>query len=252
MEFTNEELVQMLQAGNTDALGPLWEQVHRLAYQCAFRFFNRQRAACASSGVELEDVQQESFFAVLDTARAFDPAKGWKFTSWLQYPMKNRFNALIGFRGHTAPRPLDSALSLDEPISEEDEGITLADALGDPAAADAFENAEQATYNDELHIAMQEALDTLESFQRDTITARYYDGMTPIQAATALQITAQDVRRTEKQAMQRLRSGRAFSLLSPFTVDYDRAYSGTGFQIWKNCGSIEERLIEHDEVKPSA
>ena len=59
--LSNEELAIQVKAGDRLAIAQLWKQVQCLTYWHALRFFNAHRAACASSGVEIEDVQQNPF-----------------------------------------------------------------------------------------------------------------------------------------------------------------------------------------------
>lgn len=247
---SNEELAVQLQQGDMDALSPLWEQISGLCYKLAFRFFDYQRSACASAGVALEDVQQESFFAVLDAARAYDPDKGWKFSTYLHYPLQNRFNALIGYRWNAPPKPLNSADSLDKLLNDADEGGgTRGDMIPDPAAEAAFDGAELAEYERQLQTAVQEALALLPPLERDTVHLHYMKGLTLREAGQRLGISFNCVRRLDKNATKHLRSGQAFTLLKSFAVDYGRAYNGTGFGAWEWKGSIEERLTERGERK---
>ncbi|WP_050696552.1 sigma-70 family RNA polymerase sigma factor [Anaeromassilibacillus senegalensis] len=152
----------MAQSGDQAAAAQLWEQVKRLVFLFAFKFFHAQRPACASCGVEIEDVQQEAFLAVIDAVEDFSPAKGYKFNSYLRFHAKNRFNALIGYRGNRAPRPLDRSASLDEAVAGEDDDLSLLELVEDPTAAGAFEDAEEREYTRQLYTALQQAMDMLD------------------------------------------------------------------------------------------
>lgn len=68
--MTNEQLTLDIQNGNRAALPQLWEAVRPLLFSLAWRFYTRQgKDRCAQRGVALEDLQQESFFALWDAAR---------------------------------------------------------------------------------------------------------------------------------------------------------------------------------------
>lgn len=243
---TNEELALRVKAGDSEAVAALWEQTKKLAYQFANRFYNRSTASCASAGVTLEDVKQESFFAVLAAAQAFDETKGFKFTSFMNFHAKNHFNALIGIRGNTAKRPLNSAGSLDELIPG-GEDITIADTIPDENAAQAFEDAEHEMYQQQLHSTMEQALGALDEQQEETIRSRYYQGMTFEAIAQQDGTNRERVRQLVAKGLRNLRKPSCSQLLRPFLVDYDRAYTGTGFTSWKDRGSVEERLVERAE-----
>lgn len=247
---SNEELAVLVQQGDSTAIETLWEAVKKLCYKIAFCFFDYQRAACASAGVALEDVQQESFFAVLDAAKAFDSDKGWKFSTYLRYPLQNRFNALIGYRWNAQPKPLNNADSLDKLLNDSDEGGgTRGDMILDPAAEAAFDDAELVEYERQLQVAVQEALALLPPLERDTVHLHYMKGLTLREAGQRLGVSFGCVRRLDKNATKHLRSGQAFTLLKSFAVDYGRAYNGTGFGAWEWKGSVEERLTEQGERK---
>lgn len=243
---TNEELALRIKAGDSEAVAALWEQTKKLAYQFAFRFYNRSMASCAASGITLEDVQQESFFVVLDAVQAFDETKGFKFTSFISFHAKKRFNALIGIRGNTAKRPLNCAESLDELIPG-GEDITVMDTIPDENAAQAFEDVEQEIYQQQLHGAMEHALGTLDEQQELTIRSRYYQDMTLEAIAQQDGTTREQVRQLVAKGLRGLRKPKCSALLRPFFADYDKAYQGTGFHSWKNKGSVEERLVERAE-----
>lgn len=243
---TNEELALRVKAGDNEAVAALWEQTKKLAYQFANRFYIRSMASCASAGVTLEDVKQEGFLVVLDAARAFDEAKGFKFTSYISFHAKNRFNALIGIRGGAGKKLLNCADSLDELIPGA-EDITIADSIPDENASQAFEDAEQEMYRRQLHGAMEQALGTLDEQQEQTIRNRYYRDMTFEAIAQQDGTNRECVRQTLAKGLRGLRKPSCSRLLRPFVVEYGKAYQGTGFTSWKDRGSVQERLIERAE-----
>lgn len=245
--LSNEELAILAQSGSRHATGQLWEQTKRLVF--AFKFFHTQRSACSSCGVEIEDVQQEAFLAVMDAVNDFNEAKGYKFNSYLHFHAKNRFNALIGRRGNRAPRPLNNAKSLDEAVAGEDNDLFLLDLVEDPEAAGAFEDAEEREYTRELHNALQKALDTLETQQAEVLRARYYNGLTFKECAQREGVAPERVRQIESKALRNMRGGERLRLLRSFrdAIIITRAYSGTGFNTWSHWGSCEERLVEYIE-----
>lgn len=254
--LSNEELAIQVKAGDPVAIAQLWERVQRLAYWHALRFFNAQRAACASSGVEIEDVQQESFFALLDAVKAFDAEKGYRFTTYLRLHARNRFNSLIGCRGNTPPRPLDKAGSLDEPIAGENDDLALLDLVVDPAASTAFDAAEDREYTRQLHAALSKALALLDDQQEQILRARYFGGLTLKDCAQRAGVTPERIRQVENKALRNMRCGARLRLLCSFRAEIinAKAYKETGFQAWKRRGSREESLLEYleDRSAPSS
>ena len=246
--LTNEQLALACQAGDKQAIAQLWEQTKAFIFRWCYHYYQRGRDRCAACGVELADLQQEGFLALLDAVQAFQIEKEYKFISWLKFPLKNRCSALLGTRGNTAPRLLNQCGSLDEAIGE-DEDTSRLDMIADPNAGEGFESVEDREYNRQLHEALQEAMDTLQEKHRDILQWRYYDGLTLQQCGERMQCSPEYTRQLNRQALTRMRSGQPLRILRRFLGETSQAYTGTGFQAWKNGGSVQERIAERVERK---
>lgn len=154
-----------------------------------------------------------------------------------------------GRRVRVSAEPLDSAQSLDEPVPWDDAGeVTRADVTPDPAAAQAFEDAEHDSYRQELRAVLDKALSLLPDRQRDVIARRFYEGLTLRQAAELDGVTQERIRQMEDKALRTLRQNQ--ELRRFYGEDLlSRAYQGTGFGAWKSSGSVQERLVERQEEK---
>lgn len=97
--MTNEELALRIQTGERELAGELWAQVERLLGMIVTRYMTRLGDLAAAAGVEREDLEQEAYFAMLGAVKAYDPAKGYAFNSYLAFQCRNRFFALLGLRG---------------------------------------------------------------------------------------------------------------------------------------------------------
>ena len=80
-EAAAEALALLAQQGDKEAAGLLWEKVYKLYYMKAAKIYQKRREQFIRCGVELEDIQQECFLAFQASLRAFDPARGYKFTA---------------------------------------------------------------------------------------------------------------------------------------------------------------------------
>ena len=136
--MSNEELAAAIQSGERDKLMELWGQVRRLVHDMAYE---RLRATNGAGGVTLDDLMQAGFLGFLEAVRAYDPSAGFRFTSYLTYPVKTAFSEAEGRRSEKQKRdPIFSAVSIDAPLDEgEGEPLTLADVIPDPRAAEALE-----------------------------------------------------------------------------------------------------------------
>lgn len=250
--MTNEELAKQIQGGNKQLIPDLWDSVSRLMFKLSYAYYNKNLGRCTFSGVTLEDLQQESFCAFMSAVKSFNPDKGFKFTTYIKNHVANHFNALTGVRGHKDP--INEAISLDAPLTVENESITLCDTLADQNAADNYDDIEKQIYHRELHEAMEKSLNTLDEQQRLVIREYWYKDKTYSAIGTEMGKTRDAVRCIEAKAMRDLRKPRSAKYLKSFADDIVRTLScsGTGLTAFKyNGASIEERIIERLEFQPA-
>ena len=256
----NNMLAQLARQGNSAALAQLWEINRPVIRTMFWRWYSRNQSVAESAGVTLEDLDQESYFAVKEAAEYHNPEKG-AFLTALQYFVQHRIQKAIlqgrgryvvtedGRRVRVSAEPLDSTQSLDEPVPWDDDGeVTRADVTPDPAAAQAFEDAEQNSYRQELRAVLDKALSLLPDRQRDVIARRFYEGLTLRQAAKLDGVTQERTRQMEDKALRALRQNQ--ELRRFYGEDLlSRAYQGTGFGAWKSGGSVQERIVERQEER---
>lgn len=254
----NTMLAQLARQGNRAALAQLWEINRPVIRTMFWRWYSRNQSVAESAGVTLEDFDQEGYFAVKEAAEYHNPEKG-TFLTALQYFVQHRIQKATlqgrgryvvtedGRRVRVSAEPLDRAQSLDEPVPWDDDGeVTRADVTPDPAAAQAFEDAEHDSYRQELRAVLDKALSLLPDRQRNVIAWRFYEGLTLQQAAALDGVTKERIRAIEDAALRALRQNQ--ELRRFYGEDLlSRAYQGTGFGAWKSGGSVQERLVERQE-----
>lgn len=258
----NTMLAQLARQGNSAALAQLWEINRPVIRTMFWRWYSRNQSVAESAGVTLEDLDQESYFAVKEAAEYHNPEKG-AFLTALQYFVQHRIQKAIlqgrgryvvtedGRRVRISAEPMNEAQSLDEPLpgdGSREDSRTRADVLPDPAATQAFEDAEQNSYRQELRAVLDKALSLLPDRQRDVIARRFYEGLTLRQAAELDGVTQERIRQMEDKALRALRQNQ--ELRRFYGEDLlSRAYQGTGFGAWKSGGSVQERLVERQEER---
>lgn len=162
--MNNEELAAMAQAGDREALLKLWTQVRRMVYQQAMRW-------AGVGGTTLEDLEQAGFIAVLRAVDSYDPSRGTKFSTHLFLRLRAELSAATGWSSKTARLdPLQNAVSLDAPLTDE-EDATLADFIPDPAAAAEMGNAE-------VRIGVAAILAELPEDQQRAVRGKYWHDLT--------------------------------------------------------------------------
>lgn len=72
---TNAALAALAAAGNSFALGQLWEINKGLLHRWFWQWYSKNKAVADEHGLTLEDFDQEGFFAVQAAAKAYEPRK---------------------------------------------------------------------------------------------------------------------------------------------------------------------------------
>lgn len=240
--MTNEQLTLDIQDGNRAALTELWGAVRPLLFSLAWKFYTRQgKERCSSHGVTLEDLQQETFFALCDAVQAYKPEKGYQLTTYLHYATENRFKACMGIQGKADA--LNHADRLERPLPGEEER-QQGDTIPDEQAQAALEAVDDASQQEQFQAVLGEALEALPAPQGDVLRLRFACRKTRPETAQALGISPQEVRKEEQRALQLLRGKPAVLALRTDFLE-GAAYHGTGWFSWYyEQGSVEERLVE--------
>lgn len=170
--MTTDEIAAAVQAGQADIL-ELWDAVRYFAKKQAGRWL---RSWDGRGGVVLDDLLQVSFLALLDALGSWKP-DGGSFIGRYAMRLKTAFAAVYGQRTEKQRRdPLQSAISLETPLEDSNEELTVADTVPDPAAELAFDEVSEADMAQRLHNALEKALDALPEPQKTAIVQRYYMG----------------------------------------------------------------------------
>ena len=242
---SNEDLALQYQSGDKTALNALYEQNRGILSSLTYGYYTRFREICTRRGISLEDLTQESIFALQSAAKDFKPEKGFKFVTYIHRHIQNQLNNATGQRTRTGRlEPLFRATSLNRLVGEDD-SMELGDNIPDPAAQYDLDCVEDNIMRVQLSQATEAALSCLDERQREVIHCRFHRNMTLTAIAEAMGVSRERVRQIETAALHRLRYPQSARLLKPFMDNINSwAYIGTGFNPWKNHGSVQERIIE--------
>ena len=233
-ELSNEELAMRIKNGEKELIPILWEQVKNLIAWKAQRYFNH----CSILGTlhyELDDLIQESYFAMLQAIEYYEPGECC-FSTYLRVCIKTSFASVAGSR---TPRqrnnPLNfifdnNCISLDVPLNEESTD-SLIDFI--PSENTDFENVEERIYNEELHNALDKALATLPEGSSDILKQIYYRDKTEAVLAKEKQCSTQNISQIKENALDKLRFEKKENGLEAFlseNVDYFTKVSVTQFK----------------------
>lgn len=245
-------------AKNTRDYCDIWARVERLCYKLAFLYFRAKTEQCNSSGVTLDDLKQESFFGVVDAVKDFDETRGFLFSSFLSFHMRNRFNNLCGLRtSRQRGEPLNNCASLDEPIGDDGDSTTLEAMIEDIRALDSFDDLFIKAANESLTGAIRAVLQRMPENYRRVIVMRYFAGLSFKQVAKLMGESEANTFATYKKAMRWLRHRPNTKEINKLLADdcyYSLGVSGTGVQTFKYTRTsateraaifINEKGIDH-------
>lgn len=170
--MSNEELAVLIQDGDNARILELWQQCNAFIWKQARREIYRLEGR---RGVDVNDLAQSGFLAMLDAAKSFDANAGFAFMTWLGFKIKTAFQEAAGCRTkRQMMEPIDSAVSLETPLTDEENGDVLGDLIIDTAAELAFDEVSEADTAQCLHKVLETALDALPEPQKTAIVQRYY------------------------------------------------------------------------------
>ena len=121
--FTDDELVTMARNGDVDAEEYLIQKYRDTAKSRARLYF--------MVGGDKEDIVQEGMIGIFKAIRSYDPEKEASFRTFAELCI-----TAIKQAGRLKHSPLNTSVSLWKPVSEEDNGNTLADILSSDSNSD--------------------------------------------------------------------------------------------------------------------
>lgn len=245
--MSNEELAIKIQQGNTELLGTLWDRLFLLVCKKANQFHEYSKGR---GGLEIEDLTQIGFLAMVEAAETYNPQLEAKFATWLCIYLRKCFQIASGrlyedSTGQTRPKDaLDCAISLHTPIGNDDEAGELMEIVAAPSSV--IDDAEENVWRQQLRCAVNEVLNTLPEDQRRALQLRYWNGLTFEQAAEEMDTTDSAIQALLSKALKTIRNTKRYAHLRPF-VDFSY-YCGTGLSSYKHTGmSVQERYMLKQE-----
>lgn len=254
-QATNAALAALAAAGNSFALGQLWEVNKGFVRRQLWQWYEKNKPVADSAGLSFDDLVQEGYFAV-DYAAKHYSAEQSSFTTYLNYALRSQIGKATcgehkrsvttedGRRVAVSANPLNDCTSLDLPVGEEGADSTLIDFQTDPVASQAFQAAEDEIYTEELHNALEEALSQLAAKQADVVRRHYFGGKAISEIAREDGTTRNAAQNREQAAFAALRRNLKLQRWRDEIIS-TRAWSGTGFGAWNHRGSVEERTVEY-------
>lgn len=159
--MSNEELALQIKAGNTELYAELWKNTEKLMIWKINKLYNIQSPRFARAGLELDDLKQLAFFALIAAVEAYDPQKSYAFSSYISFHLRNTIAAALGIRSSRRD-PLNNCTSLDMLVGE-DEDITIGELFADPDSDCPFD---EIADNDLIAACRRDLEKSCQSFRR--------------------------------------------------------------------------------------
>ena len=241
--MTNEQLAELIKQGNgenDDLLPLLWDKTHRFVYMCCSRLYLRDKAKFEQHGVEEWDLKQEAYSGFLKAVQAYDPEKGFKFTSFLPLQLQRVVRSLIGVSDRNPTDALNAADSLNKIIPAGEDDTEQGDLVPDPAAQIPFEEIEA----QDMARIVHETVNTLPERERDIIQKHYFEEKSLTSIGEETGISAERVRQIKRHALRTLERSKRLRDLRDDYITYKHRSAATCLRL----GSTVETDVERREA----
>ena len=249
--MSNEELCLLIQAGQSNLTGELWEQVKRLVTKLVARYLPRD----GSSRIDMDDLLQAGFLGMLQAVEAYNPGSGFQFATFLNYNVQTACRDAMGIRSEKQSKdPAHKALSLSQPVSADGEtDLTLGDSVQDSSLKyqydDLIEEVDQA---EDVRRIFSE-VNQLDPLDQKIFTAKFFDGHMETDIASRHGLRQQQVRNILTRSLGKIRHTRTVRLMSAeYRLDQMTNFHKTkGLQGFKTSFSstVEDLTLKRQELR---
>lgn len=241
--ITLEELATAARNGNMEVMPLLWEKTERLIKMLILKAVNKR---VLPNYIDESDVLQCGYFALLAAVKAFKN-NGLKFTSYLNYSVKNAVNECIN--GKSRKDPKIKEISYNQPVKDKSgDDIEMLELIEDQAAE--HEIYEPLELSEAQRIVI-EAVDELPQRQRDIIQKHYFYNISIKEIADKQGCCISNIQQIERQTFRMLRKNKNLQALHNHIriTDFSRSfdYYHTSPEYWnaiKAAKALEMKLLQ--------
>ena len=244
--MTNEELVYLIQQGNTDKIIELWQQTKKLISLKARQYLDNTNF----SPDFLEDLEQAGYIALVNAVASYHK-KEYKFNTFLSYHLQNAFREALGIRTEKQEKdPIHNAAGIDAPLTDkEGESFSLADIIGadDPE----LEGAEDRLEREELREILLEEISRLPEKEADSITKHFFHGLTFNEIGKQEGVSGVMIRQRQQQGIRKIRRRAGRSGLDEFLEDLTPYYKGGSVDIYNRTqtSAVEAAVMKRERLE---
>lgn len=201
--MTNEEMAMLIQQGHKEYCSELWERVQKLI---SMLIGKKSKNRVLPNDIDSEDLHQCGFFAMLAAVKAYNPDKGYKFNTYLEYHVKNAISETINHGKRVGQNtPTIKEYSYNTTIAgndrEETEHIEL---MQDENSLYEYEPLEIS----DLQSHVWQAVAELPDRQQEVIRRYFLQGTSLTDIAKEKALSVENIRARKNQGLQMLRRNR--------------------------------------------
>ncbi len=219
--MSNEEMVERIQAGETELITELWLRVVRFIAYMAARYYRQiERPQC-----DVDDLVQAGYFGFINAVQRYKHNGGSNFLTYMEYWLRNCFAQTIGLRRRKTDA-MQYAVSLETPV---DEKHTIGDVIEDARAQNELLAVERKIYNEQLRNVLDKALLDISPRYAEAIRAKYYLGQPAYDSYV-------------REGLRQIRSKKYCPQLAQFLDQYVPPCKG-------GLRPTEDTVIQRDEIE---
>lgn len=247
-----DEIILQIQQGHSELYEQLWLSVKDLITWWAHRYYRAiTTSGTALGGVEVEDLIQAGYLALVAAVNGYDSSKG-SFTTYLGYHIKKEYRLAIGRSYRQLHDPLNWCRSYDEPIhKDEPEGQTKRDFIPDPV--DRISEVDERVFLEQLHDALEAALNAIPEREAAVIRSEFYDGCKQWETAEKLHMTPGRVHQLKKDGLRHIWNSSSRKKLERFLDENTSFYKGMSLKSFNQTktSGVEQWVIRREQLRKS-
>lgn len=201
--MTNEEIVVLIQQGQTELYNELWERVRKLIVMLIDK---RIKNRILPNDIDKEDFHQCAYFVLLAAVKAYDSNKPYKFNTYLDLHVRKAVNITINHGKRVGQNtPTIKEYSYNETIAGDDgEETERLELMQDENSLYEYEPLEVS----DLQAHVRQAVSELPDRQKEVIRRYYLQGTSLTDIAREKGVSVENIRARKNQGLQMLRRNR--------------------------------------------
>lgn len=212
-DVTLEELATAVQNGNNEIIPLLWERTERLIKMLILHHIRKRMLP---SSIDIEDLLQCGYFALLSAVKYYKRDNIYKFTTYLNYCIQKAINNELGYKKQIKEYSYNKTVSNTD--GEETELINL---IKDHSAEyNVFETAE---LTDTQRIII-EAVNELSPQHKEVVKMHWFNNMTFKEIAELKHCSIENISRIEREAFGKLRANNQLKKLYNYCTSFECLY----------------------------